>query len=275
MLHSLLRFLEPLFQPIGFIWLLNLAGAVLLFKKRQRMAAIFVGMIAVMISVIGSHLPSQLLGSLERPYLRKGFEEVPDADAVILLGGSHEISKNDLPGFNVNGAGDRILTAFELMRRKKGRSLVIGGRTVTVDGKDRKEGDALREWFAPWRTFDAPVIVLEGSADTHDEAVQVKALADKNNWKQVLLVTSGYHMPRAEATFRKAGVTVVPVACDFRLLGTPRTGIEIFPRLYGFTDLECYLHEQIGWWVYRMRDWVGGEPATTPATGATTGDSGK
>jgi uncharacterized SAM-binding protein YcdF (DUF218 family) len=65
-------------------------------------------------------------------------------------------------------------------------------------------------------------------------------------------------MRRAEAVFQKQGVDVTPVACDFQVYGVPRTSgfSSPFPRQHRLDLLSLYLHEQIGWWVYRWRGWV-------------------
>jgi uncharacterized SAM-binding protein YcdF (DUF218 family) len=74
----------------------------------------------------------------------------------------------------------------------------------------------------------------------------------------VLLVTSALHLRRAEAVFRKQGVDVTPIACDFQVYGVPRTSAfpSPFPSQHRLDLLSLYLHEQIGWWVYKWRGWV-------------------
>jgi uncharacterized SAM-binding protein YcdF (DUF218 family) len=95
-------------------------------------------------------------------------------------------------------------------------------------------------------------------ANTHDEALQFRKLKEAEGWQKVLLVTSALHMRRAEAVFRKQGVDVTPVACDFQVhgvLGAPGFPSP-FPRQHRLDLLSLYLHEQIGWWVYKWRGWI-------------------
>jgi uncharacterized SAM-binding protein YcdF (DUF218 family) len=111
----------------------------------------------------------------------------------------------------------------------------------------------MRWGAAPEATFD-----LGLCGNTHDEAVRMRELMQKHGWKRIFLVTSASHMRRAEGVFAKAGVPVVPVACDFQALGTPPSGLlaRPFPGLAGMEQLDLYLHEKIGWWVYRWRGWI-------------------
>jgi uncharacterized SAM-binding protein YcdF (DUF218 family) len=65
-------------------------------------------------------------------------------------------------------------------------------------------------------------------------------------------------MRRAEATFRGAGLEVVPFACDFAgMAALPwRWEDTLTPSVLGFQQLDGYLHEVIGMWVYRWRGWL-------------------
>jgi uncharacterized SAM-binding protein YcdF (DUF218 family) len=81
-------------------------------------------------------------------------------------------------------------------------------------------------------------------------------LMQSNQWTSVLLVTSALHMPRSVALFRKQGLAVEPVACDFRAYDTPKPAFSIVPSWGNFELLALYTHEKIGWLVYKLRDWI-------------------
>jgi len=81
-------------------------------------------------------------------------------------------------------------------------------------------------------------------------------LMQSNQWTSVLLVTSALHMPRSVALFKKQGLAVEPVSCDFRAYGTPKPVFSIFPSLGNFELLALYTHEKIGWLVYKLRGWI-------------------
>jgi hypothetical protein len=56
--------------------------------------------------------------------------------------------------------------------------------------------------------------------------------------------------------FKRQGIEVTPVAADFQALGVPKDPFSPFPRQHRLFLLALYLHEKIGWWVYRTRGWV-------------------
>lgn len=262
MFSALYGFFKPLLHPAGLVWVACvIAALVLLFRKRFA-AALSLGLAALLISILGGRAPVYLVGWLEQPYIRATLDDLPAADAIVLLGGGYEITKNDALHLNLNESGDRVLMAMELVNSRKAPALVIGGGRAKIDGQQIRESDVLAKLLVRWSMTNASLHPLEWSQNTHDEAVKTAALAREQGWKKILLVTSGYHMRRAEAVFRTAGLEVVPVACDFQRTGTPyESGFRPFPIRNGFFLTDIYLHEQLGWWVYRWRGWINKDAA--------------
>src|SRR5205085_1201876 len=81
------------------------------------------------------------------------------------------------------------------------------------------------------------------------EALQVAEIAKKNGWKKIILVTSAYHMKRAEGTFKKVGLEIIPFACDFHegaiLKHSPR--LRLWPNGAGIASFQKYSHEILGY----------------------------
>ncbi|MBM3834424.1 MAG: YdcF family protein [Verrucomicrobia bacterium] len=261
---SITRIVEALLQPIGLIWFLNLAVAVWAVYRRQWRPAIFCGTIAVSLFITGAtSLPVQLLASLERPYAEVILTNVPEADAVVMLGGALGPSSRDSFRMNLSEGADRIIRAVELARQNKGPVLVLGGGGRN-DSETNKwhEAKLIEAWLATWNLTNTPVICLNISSNTRDEAVQVRALAKERGWKRIILVTSAYHMKRSEGIFRQLGLPVAPVSCDFiGLSALERDGrFNPIPRSSRLEQLHVYLHEKIGWWYYRWRGWVTDRP---------------
>ena len=258
----MIKFFTPLFDPIGFIWLLLVVSTIWAGRKRLRGLTIFLGIICLLIVVIGSTpLGEWLVGSMERPYVVKNAEAAPVGDVVLMLGGTHHPSRGGVFGLGLNTTADRIITAVELVRQKKAPVLVLGGGGyIDAHGKPETEARLVEEWIKQWKVLESPVMVLGICKNTHDEAVHMKALAAERGWKRILLVTSATHMKRAEAVFKKEGMSVVPVACNFLVEGNDFKAVEpsysFFPKVDGFIFLGQYLHEKIGSMVYRLRGWI-------------------
>jgi uncharacterized SAM-binding protein YcdF (DUF218 family) len=260
MMYFLSKTVGRLIEPIGFIWLVLLIACVRAVIKKDRRQAFFTGTLALFITLVGStKLPAYLLSTLERPYAVEDFSSLPDCDAVVLLGGSHEFSNYGVNSIEFGGATDRIITAAELVRLKKGEALVIGGGEYSSSGQTGLHGQLIAEWLESWKPFDSPIHVLGYSSNTKDEADQTKVLAEKNGWKKIILVTSANHMRRAEALFKKTGLEVVSVGSDFEGLSSLEADFRIYnivPGSVGFDELSYYLHEQVGWLYYKLRGWI-------------------
>lgn len=272
---SLTKDLTNLTYGIGFLWLLLLLQTAFLLVRRQWLYALLPAAIAAFVWLVGATLlPYNLLAALELPYARASLDDVPEADAVVMLGGAHERSQYDAFGVGAISAFDRAIMALELMRRKRAPALVLGGGGFLEAGKPTSEAVVLERWFAAWQLPAAPVFNLGINGNTHDEALSLRTLAAEKKWTRIILVTSANHMKRSAATFRATGLEVIPVACDFQSIGgvAANKAQGYVPTGDGFRVLDAYLHETVGWLFYRLRGWFDAmgpipppNPAPTPA----------
>ena len=251
--------LAALVQPIGLVWAALLAATLWHLVKRCWRAALFPAALALSISVVGgTKLPAWLLARLERPYdpLVRGWPQ--RADAVVMLGGAHAFTPRSPLRFGIGEAGDRVLLALELIRAGQARALVLGGSYYEVDGQRRPDAELLTAWARAWKLPVGEVHLLGICANTREEAARTAQLARGQKWQRVILVSSGYHLARAEAVFRKAGLEVLPAGAEFLGLDSlgGKDGWQLVPRGRGFELLGCWAHEQVGWLYYRLKGWV-------------------
>lgn len=258
--QNVTQFIAPLFQPLGLLWAVLLILALVCFTKRSRGAGLIMLAIWLAFSAVGStSLPYFLIGTLERPYVGKTVWAARPGDAVLVLGGGPHFSTNDSFHLGFGGSSSRIVAAVELIRRHKAGTLVIGGGGYTEGSRKRPESELVRDWLQSWKVCDeAQVIPLEICENTHDEVLRAEKLAQEHHWRRVILVSSAFHLKRAEGLCRQIGLPVETVACDFRAEGVARPFRSIFPGAQTFEIFEDYLHEILGWYVYRWRGWVKG-----------------
>jgi uncharacterized SAM-binding protein YcdF (DUF218 family) len=255
----MLQILRSLASPIGLTWLGLLALVVWLCVRRKRPLAILPGVAFVVITIIGNTpATAHLLAGLERPYARKDWSTLPACDAVVMLGGTHRPSGADVFGFDLAAVGDRVLTAAELVRQRKAPVLVLSSGGYKQGGKLVPASLLLERWLKAWGVPQAPILHLGACNDTRDEAARTMELVRQRQWKRVILVTSANHMRRSEGVFRKAGVDVVCVGCDFEGIGALESEQQYFltPQTEPFGRLNQVVHEWFGWYYYRLRGWV-------------------
>lgn len=258
-MSSFLRFLADLMEPTGLLWLILSVMLGVAVRRREWRALLLPGTAWLLLTLASaSALPHALLASLESDWPQVDMEQLPECDAIIVLGGGLEPSRNEPAGIHLKGAADRLFAALQLVRMGKGRLLVIGGGGIETTTATVIEGDGTKLWLEEWKLSQVPVQSLGRCLDTHDEAVKVSALASQNRWRRVALVTSAYHMTRSKAVFEKAGVPVVPVPCNYLSaeMRNQNANWLAVPNATHLSLFETWMHEIIGWWAYRLRGWI-------------------
>jgi uncharacterized SAM-binding protein YcdF (DUF218 family) len=135
---------------------------------------------------------------------------------VVVLGSGH----SDSPGFSANNqlssaALARITEGVRLLRLLPGAKLVVngGGRPGYPTHAAVLGRVAVELGIDPGRIVNA-----EAGRDTEDEAREVAALVGQ---APVALVTTAWHLPRAAALFRRAGVDVLLCPTDYTARPSP------------------------------------------------------
>jgi uncharacterized SAM-binding protein YcdF (DUF218 family) len=234
----------------------------LLFRRQWR-SALWLGTPTALLFLVGSTpLTPALVDHAERPFASRAngpwtqrSHDAPVYDAVLALGGGYYPSDHDWCGFALSDAASRLVTGMQLLRDGRATNLV-GGGCLPLGGRGSVTLGKLQGWIQTLCPSNVSVTNLGICNNTHDEAIKFKLLQQRYNWGSIMLVTSALHMPRSVTLFRKQGIPVTPVACDFRVCGTPRPSFSIFPRQGNLNLLALYMHEKIGWAVYKLRDWI-------------------
>jgi uncharacterized SAM-binding protein YcdF (DUF218 family) len=246
-------------DPLALIWLSLCCGAALLAWKRHWRNASVLGGPALLLFLVGSlPWPEALVAARESPFARRSVANAPATDAVVMLGGVHEPSRYDPFGFALGSASQRLVAALQLAREGKGQVLVLGGSGPLLGKPNEPAASVLCNWARQWNLCNVEILDLGICQNTHDEAVHLRQLKTERHWVRLTLVTSALHMKRAQATVQKLNGDVAIVACDFRVYGVKQEPWQSFPfpQTDRFLLLKDYLHEVVGWWVYRRRGWV-------------------
>ena len=246
-------------DPLAILWMLLFCIALRFWKLKERKTSISIFLLWIFVwCLAGTPIPGVMLASLERPYQVHDWDALPKVDAVVCLGGGLYPQSAEVLGITANNSFDRYLTGFDLVHSGKADHLIFGGSDYIVDGVKTSEGHLLNQWKKRWGLNRGKVHFFENSFYTRDEALRVSELVKSKQWKTVYLVTSAWHMRRAEAVFLKHGVHVQPIGCDFQGL-TKRNlkrSWKIFPQSGGLKMVHLYTHEMIGYYYYKLRGWI-------------------
>ena len=113
------------------------------------------------------------------------------------------------------------------------------------------EGEFLAEFVQSQGIDPNRILLTEIVQNTNDEAKAVSRILPQNS--EVILVTSAFHMPRAEKVFQNQNLKVIPYAVDFRSSTKKIDILDFLPQANAFKDSNFYFREIIGRAYYFLR----------------------
>lgn len=255
MLLTLSKVIPAFLFPAGLVLLLCLVTAWLAFRARAR-AAGFVALAAagVLYAAANPIISNWILVGLENQVPTP--KDYKPAAAIVLLGGgmSPYLPAHRHP--QTNASGDRVLHAARLWKVNLAPVIVPTGGYITmmIDAPGTEADLYARLLIDLFGVPDSAVLRMGQSRTTHEDAVlTAKLFEERGITKDILLVTTASHMPRAAALFRKQGFKVQIAPTDFR--GDTEPTFKFFrllPSGNALSETTTALHEIIGIWAYKM-----------------------
>jgi len=243
-----------LLYPLS-LTLLMLLLAVVLLRLRQLRSAFYMALVAVAWLYLCSTavFANYLMGTLERDFTSRAMSVIDEADAIVLLGGAMRGDTHMSTLADLNQQADRLVYATALYKAGKAPVILLTGGASPAN---RPEAQQMRDILVVMGVPVRDMLLENQSRNTHDNAVYSARLLKGRGMRRVLLVTSAFHMRRAQALFTAQGLEVVPAPTDFQR----PVGTSVVPGwLPGVGNLgrtTHALHEIFGYWAYRWRGWL-------------------
>ncbi|MDB9313518.1 YdcF family protein [Spirulina sp. CS-785/01] len=257
--------LLPLFvYPLGLSCILLLVALGLAWKQSRWFPVPIA--IAFLLLVVASHprLSDLLVRSLEWRYVPT--QEIPDADAIVVLGGCIKPATYPRPMIDITEKGDRILYAAKLYHDGKAPViLVTGGRIQWGYKQLPPESEDMATLLHLLDVPDSDILQETRSLNTYQNAIYSKKILQRENLKRIILVTSALHMPRSYMIFQKQGIEAIPAPTDFlttrSLDASPQPSLKTFllnliPDVAILSSTTEAMKEYIGIVVYWLRGWL-------------------
>lgn len=179
-------------------------------------------------------------------------------DYGILLTG---ITKTNLPPKDrvyFTAGADRATHTLQLYKSGVIKKIIISGGSGRLDGGGIREADDIADFLRLAGVPNEDIIIENESKNTHESAMFVSNILSKiDGPKEILLITSGYHLRRSLACFRKVGITADPFATN--PLSEPRVltpGNLLIPRLDAMAMWQTMLKEWIGFVAYWLAGYI-------------------
>lgn len=260
-MYYLNKFIGGLVSPIGITLVLLAMAFMLALVPRQKFRAgakgfaiaggmgLWLWSTPLMTSIVGATLEDDFLVAGRVP----DAATYPQADAILLLGGSMSVDTNLSASAEMWWSADRVWMAARLWKAGKAPKIIATGGQV-----EASTGGLLADFGVP---RDA-IVFLDQPRNTEEEA---KLIAEKvrsegegrGEEPKVLLVTSAWHMRRARLMFETyaPGIDVTPAPADFentQQLAALSAWQYLVPQPQCLMMNTASFREWLGYWGYKL-----------------------
>src|SRR5690606_2944884 len=206
---ALSEFLTSLVIPLNLGIALLVVG-VFFFLWRCRRSALFFGATGIAWVLFWS-LPATTLwagGNLEQLYPYRPPDQIPKAEAIVVLGGSTASNRvNWFEPYDKSNTLSRVDTAARLYHAERAPVVIVSGAALEGSVSEaRIMANALLQQGVP----ETAIIQESQALTTYENGVYTTQILDEKGLDDVLIVTHALHMPRAMGVFRKQQVNAIP-----------------------------------------------------------------
>ena len=243
-------------SPSNALTLAFLAGGALLFTSWAGAGRALVALAALAYVAIATGLPGVwLLAPLENRFARPA-ADAPAPFGIIVLGGGMDEAMLATRGALVLGQyGSRMTEGVALALRHPQAVLAFagGGASLSPSQAGVTEAQAARGFFAAMGLPASRLVLEDRSRNTFENAINLRGVVNPQPGQRWLLVTSGFHMPRAMGVFRQAGFDVVAWPADYLTNGLPSEFWRPkFDGAEGLRLVDLAVREWVGLIAYRL-----------------------
>lgn len=252
------KLLTPFLTPLGIALVLGLFVLLLMLFGRRKLGAVL-----LFVALGGLYLSStrfvagELSGLLEHQYPPQAMAATPNADVIVLLGGATDPAVPPRQDPELNTHADRLMHAADLYKASKAKWIIASGGSWLYPSLQRSEAADMKDILMRFGVPDAAILMETESEDTGQNASLSATLMQQHQFTSALLVTSGIHMPRAMATFARAGIKVTASSTDIYDVASPDwPALSWLPSPLALVATGDALHELAGMLYYQLRGWA-------------------
>ncbi len=234
------KILPLFFLPFGFGLLLFFLG--IIFKKKKFLKISFLILYIFSLGIVSE----SLLIYIEKPYERLSYRDAKNSQAIVVLSGSLHPSpgKNKIIEWQ---DPDRFLAGIELFEKNKAPIIIF------TEGMDPYKPKMIGEgtfYAKKAMSLGIPKTSIRNSqkvTNTFEEAKEVKKIlrSINNDFNEILLVTSAFHMKRAKKVFERQGIKVNSFPVDFKSQGSWSGTITKDPRKWIPDSHNLYMSSKV------------------------------
>ncbi len=182
-----------------------------------------------------------------------------DYDLAVVLGGTTDVDREPNDRLFFHKGADRVTHALNLYHAGKVKKILFTGGNARLFEDPNRDNSPIFDFYVMCGVAPEDIIIESASRNTRENAFYVKDLVNTNSKKgKVILITSAFHMRRAEGCFRKVGIDVTGFSTDFySALPKDRFGLDgIIPSPSVLANWNFLIKEWIGYIGYWFAGYI-------------------
>ena len=212
-MFALKKTITALILPPGFFILaLILISFPMMVRRRWKLGLINLSMGLILWALSAAPTADLLMRGLESDF---SIPENPSGDVMIVLGGGLIRRVPDLEGTAAPTPlmMGRIVAAVRLHQRVRVPIIVTGGRGI--GDEDVAEAIIAKRFLIDLGVPESFIIIEDRARDTAQNARLTAVICQQHGFTKPILLTSAYHLKRAQMAFEAAGMPVTPFPAYF------------------------------------------------------------
>ena len=241
-LHKILPLIfSPLMLVIGLIVL----GIIFNLRKFS-----LIGVIVLILSSLPI-ISNKFIAYLEKDYQPIEIAEIENVDAIVVLSGMiRVIGDEENLKYEFNDSVDRFFAGLDLFNNNKSPILILT-RGKMPWSLGIAEGEYLKELAIKYGVSEENIFLTDEVQNTDQEAKAIKEILTED--AKIILVTSAFHMPRAEKVFKAANINIIPFPVDFQNSKSKTTMMDFIPSSGSLSQTSHFVREMIGRLYYTLK----------------------
>ena len=193
-------------------------------------------------------MATALAHSLEVRYPPTPPAQCRHADAIVILGGAIRRPMAHDPTPRLEDDSDRLWQAARLYEAHCARVVFVAGGGDVKPPALTKEAPAIVEFLKEYKVPSSAILYEDRSRTTVENARETWKMLDPRGARNVLLVTSAWHMRRAAREFERVGFKVIPAPGDYRSFDRTPGARAWLPDAKALALSHLAVKEWLGWW---------------------------
>lgn len=178
-----------------------------------------------------------------------------DYDLAIVLGGTTDVNRKPDDRLFFHKGADRVTHAVNLYHAGKVRKILFTGGNARLFEDPERDNSPIYNFYLMCGVAPEDILIESSSRNTRENALFVKEMIEANGGTgKVILITSAFHMRRAEGCFKKVGIDVTGFSTDF-YSALPKDRFSVgafFPSPAVLSNWDFLLKEWVGFIVYKL-----------------------